>query len=203
MTASRTARATRLNPEQRREQLLKLGVGMLRHRTLDEISVEAVAERAGISRNLLFHYFSSKLEFHREVMRVACADHLAKTEKDQSLPPRERLRDGLVKFVDYALDNRVAYLSIVRGAGSVDAGVRDIVDGTRTVHTERLLSAVEELHLDRDSNLRLMFRCWVAFAEEAVAQWPADEDTLADRDRLVDFLTDNLQSLVRGVTLKA
>ncbi|MCU1657877.1 MAG: TetR family transcriptional regulator, partial [Pseudonocardiales bacterium] len=54
----------RLSPEARRAQLIELGVEMLATRTLDELSVEDIAQQAGISRGLLFHYFSSKQEFH-------------------------------------------------------------------------------------------------------------------------------------------
>ena len=65
------AKRTRLTPEARRAQLIELGVEMLATRTLDELSVEEIAQHAGISRGLLFHYFASKQEFHIEVARAA------------------------------------------------------------------------------------------------------------------------------------
>src|SRR5262249_49547328 len=94
-------RRTRLAPAQRRAQLIALGVQLLATRTLDEVSVEDLAQQAGISRGLLFHYFASKHEFHVEVVRAAAADLLARTEPDPQLAPMDALRAGLEAFVDY------------------------------------------------------------------------------------------------------
>ncbi len=49
----------RLSPEERRAQLIDLGVRMLADRPLEQISVEDIADQAGVSRGLLFHYFAS------------------------------------------------------------------------------------------------------------------------------------------------
>ncbi|MDN5895962.1 MAG: TetR/AcrR family transcriptional regulator, partial [Nocardioides sp.] len=59
----------RMNPASRREQLLDLGVTLLATRSLDEISIEMLAEEAGISRGLLYHYFGNKQDFHEAVVR--------------------------------------------------------------------------------------------------------------------------------------
>jgi AcrR family transcriptional regulator len=81
----------RLSPEARRAQLIELGVEMLATRTLDELSVEDIAQQAGISRGLLFHYFSSKQEFHLEVARAAAHELIRRTEPDESQPPIDAL----------------------------------------------------------------------------------------------------------------
>ena len=81
------AKRVRLSPEARRAQLLELGVQMLTTRTLDELSVEALAEQAGISRGLLFHYFKNKQDFHRAVVQQAADDLLETTAPDYGLDP--------------------------------------------------------------------------------------------------------------------
>lgn len=65
----------RLDPATRREQLLSLGVRLLATRPLEQLSIETLAEKAGISRGLLYHYFGSKGQFHEAVVRRA-ADEL-------------------------------------------------------------------------------------------------------------------------------
>src|SRR5947199_5495441 len=99
--ADRTApeKRTRLDPVARRAQLIELGVEMLATRTLDELSVEDIATKAGISRGLLFHYFASKQEFHTAVAQAAAQALLDRTEPDTALPPLEALRGGLVAFI--------------------------------------------------------------------------------------------------------
>ena len=64
----------RMDPGSRREQLLELGVRLLSTRSLDELSIEMLAEEAGISRGLLYHYFGNKQDFHRAVVRKAADD---------------------------------------------------------------------------------------------------------------------------------
>ena len=59
----------RLSPDTRREQLLELGVRLFATRTLDEISIDLLAEEAGISRGLLYHYFGNKQDFHEAECR--------------------------------------------------------------------------------------------------------------------------------------
>jgi AcrR family transcriptional regulator len=49
-----TARRTRLSPEERRAQLVALGVNALADRPLQELTIEDLAAQAGVSRGLLF-----------------------------------------------------------------------------------------------------------------------------------------------------
>ena len=54
------AKRTRLSPDERRAQLIDLGARMLAERPLEQISVEDIADQAGVSRGLLFHYWRPK-----------------------------------------------------------------------------------------------------------------------------------------------
>src|SRR3954453_19978726 len=138
---------TRLDPVARRAQLIALGVEMLATRTLDALSVEDIAQKAGISRGLLFHYFSSKQEFHIEVARAAAAELLERTAPDTSLPPLEALRGALTAFVGYVEENPDNYKSLVRGAASGDADMRAIFDGTRATMAGRIVGVLGDLGL--------------------------------------------------------
>lgn len=91
----------RLTPQARRSQLIELGVRMLATRTLEDLSVEEIAQQAGISRGLLFHYFASKQEFHLEVARVAAGELLDRTLPDRTKAPADALRGSLRAFIDY------------------------------------------------------------------------------------------------------
>ena len=60
------------------------GVRLLATRSLDELSIDLLAEEAGISRGLLYHYFGNKHAFHEAVVRRAADDLIA-----QTAPPAE------------------------------------------------------------------------------------------------------------------
>jgi len=49
-------RRTRLTPDERRAQLVALGVAALAHSPLEDVTMELLSEQAGVSRALLFHY---------------------------------------------------------------------------------------------------------------------------------------------------
>jgi AcrR family transcriptional regulator len=184
----------RLSPEARRAQLIELGVEMLATRTLDELSVEDIAQQAGISRGLLFHYFSSKQEFHIEVARAAAHELLRRTEPDPALAPVEALRASLAAFIDYVEENPDNYTSLVRGAASGDTDMRAIFDDTRARLAGRVIEMVGDLGLSMGPRAELAVHGWVAFAEACVIGWLGSH--AIDREQLLDLLAKALPALV-------
>jgi AcrR family transcriptional regulator len=189
---------TRLDPVARRAQLIALGVEMLATRTLDALSVEDIARKAGISRGLLFHYFSSKQEFHTEVARAAAAELLQRTEPDVALPPVDALRGAIGAFIDYVEENPDNYKSLVRGAASGDAQMRAIFDQTRATLAGRVVEVVGQLGFELGPRAELAVHGWVAFAEECTIRWIDTAST--DRAALEDLLTKALPAVVLAAT---
>jgi len=192
------AKRVRLNPEARRAQLIALGVEMLATRTLDELSVEDIAAQAGISRGLLFHYFSSKQEFHLEVAHAAADELLARTEPDTALPPVEALQGALTSFIDYVEENPDGYKSLVRGAASGDTEMRAIFSATRASLAQRIINVVTGMGFELTPRASLAVHGWVAYVEECVIQWI--DGAPLERDELVTMLTKALPSVVLAAT---
>jgi AcrR family transcriptional regulator len=190
------SKRVRLPPDARRAQLIELGVQMLATRRLEDLAVEALADEAGISRGLLFHYFRSKQEFHLEVVRACARELLQRTEPDPELPPLEQLRTSLGAYIDYVTQNRDVYVSLVRGAASGDAAVREVADETRTEQANRVLKHLDALGLPGAARTELAVRGWVAFCEEVVISWLAS-NRRPPRDELLALLADALPGLVR------
>jgi AcrR family transcriptional regulator len=187
-------RRQRLSPEQRRAQLIELGVEMLATRTLDELSVDDIAEQAGISRGLLFHYFASKQDFHLAVAQAAAQELLRRTEPDPGASPVEALRGGLEAFVDYVQENPDNYKSLVRGAASGDAEMRAVFDHTRSTLAQRIVDIVGVMGQELDARAVLAVHGWVAFVEECVVGWRVDGPV--SRPALIDLLVKALVALV-------
>lgn len=182
-----TDRRTRLDPEQRRAQLVDLGVRALAERSLHDLSVEQIAARAGISKSLMFHYFGSRRRFQVAVVQAVAADLLSATEPDRDLSPGAQLRRSIEDSVDYIAARRDLYLSLVRGAASGDAAMREIFDRTRTALADRTLDGMSDLGADVDDPLLpIGVRGWLALTEEAIISWAPDGPV--SRDRLVDFI---------------
>lgn len=192
MTAA--AKRIRLSPAARREQLLDLGVRMLATRTLDELSIDALSEEAGISRGLLFHYFKNKQDFHRAVVQRAADDLLARTLPDPSTAPEDRVTLALGHYVDYVLANPQAYISLVRGAAGSDEALLEIFDQTRAALAARITDNLTVYHVQDDPCVRLLARGWVALAEEVVLDWVAEPRL--SRQRLLQVLVATLPAVL-------
>ncbi len=60
----------RLSPDDRRNELLALGAEVFGQRPYDEVRIDEIAERAGVSRALMYHYFPDKRAFFAAVVRA-------------------------------------------------------------------------------------------------------------------------------------
>lgn len=197
MTAGTPTRArVRLSPDDRRTQLLDLGVRLLATRSLDELSIDVLADEAGVSRGLLYHYFGGKHAFHEAVVRRAADDLIAQTAPPASGDALERLAVSVAAYVDYVVANHQGYLSLVKGAASGNDVLRAIYEESRTALTERIFTADADGALIADTAAnRLVARGWAALAEEVVLSWIAEPGDVS-RERLLTMLVDALPALV-------
>ena len=193
---TRTQARTRLSPEQRRTQLLDLGVALLATRSLDDLTVDLLAEQAGISRGLLYHYFGGKQAFQEAVVRRAVDDLVAQTAPPAGGEPLDRLLASMTAYVDYVTDNYEGYASIVRAAQSGNETLRRLHEEARRVLTDRIFTEDAQGELIPDTPAtRLAVRGWSAMTEELVLAWAADRGTVSREDLLV-ALTGSLPALV-------
>lgn len=188
------ATRTRRRPEDRRAQLLELGLQLLAgERTIEDLSMEELAAAAGISKGLVFHYFGSKREFQLAVAEAAADQFFQATEPDQSLDLDAQLEQSIEAFVAYVRDHRHAYVNLVRGATTADAAGRALFDRTRGRIVARILERLGQA-AEPSPLLRLAVRGWVALAEELTLTWA--DDPAADPVEVRVLLRDSLAHLV-------
>lgn len=187
----------RMTPDERRAQLVALGVNFLADRPLDELTVEWLAETAGISRALVFHYFGTRQGLHGEVMRTAGDALLRAAAPRPELPPAERFRDTLTRLVVFVREHRGTFYSLVRGVAAGDTAVRAVTDESRAVNAQRLREVFLELGTPDTALLRVALRSWVGFAEEALVELTVDAERPVDE--IVDFLERTAYGVVAAV----
>jgi AcrR family transcriptional regulator len=154
---------------------------MLSSESPDRVPVDEIAEAAGISRGLLFHYFPSKRDFYVAVAQEAAHQLLEVTEPDPALHYMDRLHASLAAYVDYVAQNEALYIALVRGAAGSDKELQAISEATRAEVATRVTDA---LGLDDpDPAVRTAARGWVGFIEETTLDWLRNRDL--DRDRLL------------------
>ena len=189
-----------MTPEERRKQLVALGVNALADRPLEDVTIEFLAAEAGVSRGLVFYYFSSKTGLHHELVRAARDSLMRATEPRPELAPAVRLHDTLERFVSFARDHRQTFFSLVRGAASGDETVREIVDEVRSAQAERLSVMFGELGVETNDRLHIALRAWVSLAEQALIDGAVNEGL--GRDELVGFLESSCLAVVELVSAR-
>lgn len=189
----------RLTADDRKKQLVRIGLMMLRDKPIHELSIDAIASEAGISRGLLFHYFPSKRDYYVAVISAAGRRLLRVTKPDESLAPEQQLREMLVQFVAFIARRRTAYISFVRGAAGGDDFAVEVYDETRARLTERVLNYIgsPEVADEPASREYLRVHAWLSYTEDLAIEWSAlPEDARPyTPDALVDHAIEALHLL--------
>lgn len=163
----------RLSAEDRKKQLVKIGLMMLRDKPIHELSIDEIAAEAGISRGLLFHYFPSKRDYYLAVISAAGRRLLRVTKPDETLAPEQQLREMLVQFVAFITRRRTGYISFVRGAAGGDDFAVKVYDETRAGLTKRILTylGTPEVADEPASREYLRIHAWLSYTEDLAIEW--------------------------------
>jgi AcrR family transcriptional regulator len=167
--AESAVRRTRLPHDDRRRQLLGIGLAKLVDKPIQDLSIDEVAAEAGISRGLLFHYFATKRDFYRACIEAAGRRILRNTEPGPDLPPRERVASMVRLFVEQIDRRRPFYLSLLHGTGTADVSLVEVYDAIWDRATERVLTA-----LGLGEAARPVVHAWWAYVEDQALTWSAD-----------------------------
>lgn len=159
-----TAGGRRLSRHERRSQLIVLGIRLLETVPFHALSLDDVAERAGVSRSLLFHYFPTKLDYLTAVVRAA-ADHvLSLTEIPENAHAEDGTRAIITALVRYIQRRRDNYVAVLRSGRAVDPVLEKVVDG---MHRTISLRVLDSLGIHEPGPLALVLtRAWLAGIEE-------------------------------------
>ncbi len=168
----------RMANDARRAQLLTLGLEMFSARSWDAVQIDDVAQAAGVSKGLLYHYFPTKRAFYAEVVREAARQLVEMCDTPESMPPHERLTTGLTRYLDFAERHAPAYVTLMRGGIGSDPVVAGVVEDTRRQLLARLQRAVGGDELT--PTLRLTLRGWLGLVEATSIDWLVTRELARD-----------------------
>jgi AcrR family transcriptional regulator len=185
-------RRVRLQIDERRAQLVELGIRLFSSHSYDDISIDDVAEAAGISKGLLYHYFQGKREFYVEVIREASLQLRRLTEPDPTLPAAARLRAAVDAHLNYVQEHGPVYGAIYRSGVAIAPEVSAILEEHREVVMQYFL---RDLHVSKPSPvLRAALRAWIAMMEGASLDFIAHPEI--GRDALRELMIAGYASML-------
>jgi AcrR family transcriptional regulator len=189
---------TRLAPRMRRAQLLDVAMGLFERRPYDAVTLEGIAEAAGVSPALVHHYFGTKREvFLGVVVRAiegfqeAIAAEPGAAEGDR-LPARDRLRAALGRYLDFVLERPNGYAFVIGARGAPDDEVRFAIDAAREQVHGAVLALVGIPEPDAAQDLGMWG--WIGFVERVTPRWVARGGI--DREALIEMLLGAAASLL-------
>jgi AcrR family transcriptional regulator len=186
----------RLDPAERRARLLAVGAGLFAAKPYDDVLMEDVAERAGVSRALLYKYFPSKKDLFAGVFREAADDLLAVSEFDPAVPVLEQVPAALDKHIDYFAANRNTVLAANRTLAG-DPVIQAIIADEFAVLRSRVLDAAGLAGARRET-VSAALTAWLVFVRVLCVSWLADEafSRTVLRDMCVGALRGALDAVV-------
>lgn len=162
----------RLEVDERRAQLLALGLTIFSDRAYDDVAIDDIARAAGVSKGLLYHYFPTKRDFYVAALREAAKALIEQTiGADTGGKEGERLQRGLTTYLDFVEKRGGAYVALMRGGIGSDPEVASILENTRVAILEHIVALLPP---GMDGPLATTaLRGWIGFVEAASIDWVA------------------------------
>ncbi|MFY4719723.1 TetR/AcrR family transcriptional regulator [Streptomyces sp. LaBMicrA B280] len=177
MPANQGERARRrLSTGERREQLLTVGARLFSESPYDEVWIEQVADLAGVSRGLLYHYFPNKRDFFAAVVERESERMLRMTAAEPGVPAREQLTAGLDTYLGYVEAHAHGFRAFHRADAAGDQAVRKVYQRALAAQEKQILAALAADPefgpvLEGAPHLRLAVRGWLAFTTAVCLEW--------------------------------
>ena len=137
-----------------REHILKKGIELITEKGFHSTGISEILRSASVPKGSFYHYFGSKNEFGREIVRKASDHFLNELQEycNRDLPPLERLR--------LYMDDRIALMAhspchcnclFGKLAQEIHEGTQDLSESLKTVFEEwnRMIAGLLKEAIDR------------------------------------------------------
>jgi AcrR family transcriptional regulator len=172
---------TRLNVDERRRQVVEVGARLFTDHAFEEISMRQIAEAAGISKPLLYHYFPSKIELFKAAVAERAAELQGLIEPTGEGSPFEQLTRSLDAYLGWIEGNSKAWTKLMQSAAALpEAG--EVVETFRTQTLEQLLVRLTGKRKPRPI-LRNALKGWLGYVDAAILDWVVARDLSRDQVR--------------------
>ncbi len=191
--ATETRKRTRLSPEARREQLVKIGAKLFAERPFDDVWIEEVAKAAGVSRGLVYHYFPNKRDFFSAIVGLGLRNSYEISAPDPDSPPENWITDGISKIFEYAEANANVFRAIYTSRHALDDQVLEAIKAGRELQIVRITDVITPGE-EPSETLRLGMAAWAETLDHLILEWIDGRQT--DREKLVRLAAGTLAGTV-------
>jgi len=199
VTAAPEPRWRRLEPDERRGQILACARRMFGERPYAEVSTTDIAREAGVARGLINHYFGTKRDLYLEVVREALTIPAFVIESLPEGTLEERVDKGVEWLLDMLERHGDTWLAATGSQGlGRDPDLERILAQADNESADRVL---ESLGLSPDEphygQMRAMIRAYAGLFKASGREWLLAKSLR--RDDVHQLLAHTLLALVREV----
>ncbi|MGC0377711.1 TetR/AcrR family transcriptional regulator [Streptomyces sp. SAI-229] len=161
----------RMGVEERRQQLIGVALELFSRRSPDEVSIDEIASRAGISRPLVYHYFPGKLSLYQAALRRAADDLASRFTEPREGPLGSRLRRVMARFFDFVDEHGPGFAALMRGGPAVGSSATNaLIDSVRQAAYEQMVAHMGVVG-PAPVRLELVVRSWISLVESTALIW--------------------------------
>ncbi|MGH3646936.1 MAG: TetR/AcrR family transcriptional regulator [Micromonosporaceae bacterium] len=192
--SGKPTRRRRLSVVQRRNEIVSATLRLLSTTPAGQLSIDDIAEAAGASRALVYHYFRTKERLYVAAVRSACDDLRARLVLPD-VHPFEKLQYAARAYLEFAEQRREDFAALLRGparaAGQPDE-LASIVEETRQFIVDLVITSIGVTR--PTAVLRASLRGWVAMMEVISLDW-LERQTLT-RDQVRRLIANQLGAVL-------
>ncbi|WEB42952.1 TetR/AcrR family transcriptional regulator [Streptomyces yunnanensis] len=167
-----TGARRRMGVEERREQLIAVALGLFSHRSPEDVSIDEIAEAAGISRPLVYHYFPGKQQLYEAALRRAADELTARFVEPREGPLGARLLRVMERYFAFVEEHGPGFSALMRGGPAIGSTrTSALIDGVRQAAYTQILSHLDVDAHDPSPRLELVVRSWISLAETTALLW--------------------------------
>jgi AcrR family transcriptional regulator len=176
-----------MDPGERRQQIVRVAADHFARLGVAGASMSEIAKDAGVTRALLYHYFTGKEALLDAVLRRESDRLLRATMPDRALSPRQNLTRALGAYLDFF----AASSGGVRELYSPATAVPTVEELNHANHEQHVYWLLEYTGQPDTPRTRLALGGWLAFVEFTARQ--GVEAATVGRDSIIDVCISTLE----------
>jgi AcrR family transcriptional regulator len=165
---------TRLQVDERRRQLLDAGAQLFAQHSFEEISMRQIADAAGVSKPLLYHYFPSKIDLFKAAVAEKAEELQRIIEPSHEGAPIEQLAESLDAYLAWIEDNAHTWSKLMQSAATLPEA-RQLVEAFRQRTMDLVLAELTGQRKPRPA-LRTAIKGWLGYMDAAILDWTQAKD---------------------------
>jgi AcrR family transcriptional regulator len=191
VTTSEGVRAARLPKEQRRHQVLEAALEVFSSAGYHAASMDDIAERAGVSKPVLYQHFPGKLDLYLALLDAGIAElfDAGRAALRSTTDNRQRVSGVVNAYFAFVADPRGAYRLVFESDLVNETQVRERVDAADSALARQTAAVIAEDTGLNDEEAMLLASGMQGLVQVAARRWLHDATGNVSREEAADLIT--------------